>query len=113
VNSVRELFPDRKIKGIFQPHLFSRTKDHMNEFADSLSKLDEVTLLEIYPAREQPIAGINSSALLERITASTKSLKSKAEALEAIIPSNTDVLLTMGAGDIDQLVSPIKHKLAP
>ena len=111
VNSVRELFPGRKVKGIFQPHLFSRTKDHLNEFAASLSQLDEVTLLEIYPARELPIQGINSSALLEKITSTTKNLMSKAEALETIIPSQTDVLLTMGAGDIDQLVSPIKQKL--
>ena len=111
VNSVRELFPGRKVKGIFQPHLFSRTKDHMAEFAQTLSTLDEVTLLEIYPAREEPIAGITSSALLEKITASQKSLQSKTAILDSITRSNVDVLLTMGAGDIDQLVSHIKAKL--
>jgi len=111
VNSVRELFPGRKVKGIFQPHLFSRTKDHMAEFAQTLSALDEVTLLEIYPAREEPMAGITSSVLLAKITAANKNLQSKTDILDSIIRENTDVLLTMGAGDIDQLVSPIKAKL--
>jgi len=111
LNSVRELFPGRKVKAVFQPHLFSRTKDHMNEFAQTLSTLDEVTLLEIYPAREEPIAGITSSALLEKITAKLKNLQDKASVLNAITKENTDVLLTLGAGDIDQLVSPIKAKL--
>ena len=111
VNSVRELFPGRKVKGIFQPHLFSRTKDHMSEFAKSLSGLDEVTLLDIYPAREEPIAGITSSALLERINSGNKQLVSKASAVDQLSTGNVDVLLTMGAGDIDQLVAPIKQKL--
>jgi len=111
VNSVRELFPGRKVKGIFQPHLFSRTKDHMNEFAQTLSTLDEVTLLDIYPAREEPIDGITSSALLEKITAQKKNLETKSATLDSITRGSVDVLLTMGAGDIDQLVSPIKAKL--
>jgi UDP-N-acetylmuramate--alanine ligase len=111
VNSVRELFPGRKVTGIFQPHLFSRTKEHMTEFAQTLSTLDEVTLLDIYPAREEPIAGITSSALLEKITSEQKSLATKTAVLDSITRSNLDVLLTMGAGDIDQLVSPIKAKL--
>ena len=111
VNSVRELFPGRKVHGIFQPHLFSRTKDHMNEFAQTLSTLDEVTLLEIYPAREEPIAGVTSSALLQMITAAYKHLRTPAEVLNAVTPASTDVLVTMGAGNIDQLVSPIKQKL--
>lgn len=111
IGSVRELFPGRKVKGIFQPHLFSRTKDHMNEFASSLSQLDEVTLLEIYPAREEAIPGITSSALLERISNPTKELVSKQAVVDGLSASELDVLLTMGAGDIDQLVSPIKQKL--
>ena len=111
LNSVRELFPGRKVKGIFQPHLFSRTQDHMDEFARTLSTLDEVVLLEIYPAREEPIAGITSSALLEKITAKHKNLQDKASVLNSITKENTDVLLTLGAGDIDQLVSPITAKL--
>lgn len=111
VNSVRELFPGRKVKGIFQPHLFSRTKDHMNEFAHSLSELDEVTLLDIYPAREKPIEGITSSVLLEKIESKTKDLLDKSAVIDGISASKIDVLLTMGAGDIDQLVAPIKQKL--
>ncbi len=111
VNSVRELFPGRKVKGIFQPHLFSRTKDHMTEFASSLSELDEVTLLDIYPAREEPMPGITSSVLLSQINAPSKELVSKTAAVEGVSIDNVDVLLTMGAGDIDQLVAPIKHKL--
>ncbi len=112
IGSVRELFPGRKVKGIFQPHLFSRTKDHMSEFATSLSALDEVTLLDIYPAREEPIAGITSSVLLDKITITQKELSSKQEVVDSLSPAEIDVLLTMGAGDIDQLVSPIKKKLA-
>ena len=111
INSVRELFPGRTVKGIFQPHLFSRTKDHMTEFARSLSSLDEVVLLDIYPAREEPIPGITSSALLEQISAPQKRLLGKSEVVESLSRSNTEVLITMGAGDIDQLVSPIKTKL--
>lgn len=112
IGSVRELFPGRKVKGIFQPHLFSRTQDHMNEFANSLSQLDEVTLLEIYPAREEAIPGVTSSALLERISNPAKELVSKQAAVDALSIAELDVLLTMGAGDIDQLVAPIKKKLA-
>jgi UDP-N-acetylmuramate--alanine ligase len=111
VSSVKELFPDRKIKGIFQPHLFSRTKDHMSGFAESLSQMDEVILLDIYPAREKPIEGITSSVLLEKIASKDKQMLSKHEAVENISTENTDVLLTLGAGDIDQLVGPIKTKL--
>ncbi len=113
VNSVRELFPERKIKGIFQPHLFSRTRDHMDAFAESLSQMDEVILLDIYPAREKPIEGITSDALLEHITIKDKQLLTKNEAVHCIANQNTDVLLTLGAGDIDQLVEPIKTKLKP
>lgn len=112
IGSVRELFPGRRVKGIFQPHLFSRTKDHMSEFATSLSALDEVTLLDIYPAREEPIPGITSDVLLDRITVTEKELQTKEAAVEALSTDNLDVLLTMGAGDIHQLVSPIKKKLA-
>lgn len=112
IGSVRKLFPGRKVKGIFQPHLFSRTQDHMNEFANSLSQLDEITLLEIYPAREEAIPGVTSSALLERISNPAKELVSKQAAVDTLSVAELDVLLTMGAGDIDQLVAPIKKKLA-
>ena len=84
----------------------------MSEFATSLSALDEVTLLDIYPAREEPIAGITSNVLLDKITSAQKELRSKQEVVDSLSPADIDVLLTMGAGDIDQLVSPIKKKLA-
>jgi len=112
INSVRELFPERKIKGVFQPHLFSRTKDHMDQFAASLSKLDEVILLDIYPAREKPIAGISSAVLLDKISNQNKQLLDNEEVISSIDSENTDILLTLGAGDIDQIVKPLIQKLS-
>lgn len=111
IGSVRELFPGRRVKGIFQPHLFSRTQDHMQDFAKTLSTLDEVALLDIYPAREEPIEGVTSEALLQIITLEAKALLSKQAVINDLNPEQVDVLLTMGAGDIDQLVNPIKQKL--
>lgn len=111
IESVRLMYPKRKIKGIFQPHLFSRTKDFLDDFAAELSKLDEVLLMPIYPARELPIPGITSDVLLEKITNSNKRLVSPAEAIESISVENSDVLLTIGAGDIDRIVDGIKDKL--
>jgi UDP-N-acetylmuramate--alanine ligase len=112
INSAREMWPGRTVKGIFQPHLFSRTKDHMEGFGQSLSLLDEVVLLDIYPAREKPMAGITSAALLEHVSQPNKKLLSKEDVLRGISRKNTDVLLTLGAGDIDQLVQPIKSTLS-
>lgn len=111
IGSVREMFPGRRITGVFQPHLFSRTRDFANEFAAALSKLDEVILLEIYPAREEPIEGISSEMLLEMITAPKKLLLAGEEMVERMRENKTDVLLTMGAGDIDQFVEPLKKAL--
>lgn len=111
IQSVRALYPNRKIKAVFQPHLYSRTKDHMAEFAHTLSSVDEVILLDIYPAREAPITGVTSEALLEQISAKHKSLQSKSTVVDTIAPDNTDILLTLGAGDIHQLVNPLKNKL--
>jgi len=111
INSVRELFPERKIKGIFQPHLFTRTRDHLQGFAESLSLMDEVVLLDIYPAREKPIAGVTSAAILKNINIKNKHLFTKKQAVENIEKATTDVLLTLGAGDIDRLVDPIIQKL--
>jgi UDP-N-acetylmuramate--alanine ligase len=111
IESVRLMYPKRKIKGIFQPHLFSRTKDFLDDFAEELSKLDEVLLLPIYPARELPIPGITSDVLLEKIANSNKRLVSPVEAIESISFENSDVLLTIGAGDIDRIVDGIKVKL--
>jgi len=111
INSVRNLYKDKKITGIFQPHLFSRTKDFADEFAKSLELLDEVILLDIYPARELPIAGVSSQMLLDKINTKNKFLVQKSEILDFLKSRELEVLLTLGAGDIDQLVEPIENLL--
>lgn len=111
ISSVKELFPGKKVTGIFQPHLFSRTRDFADEFARSLELLDEVVLLDIYPAREKPIPGISSAMLLEKIRGQKKFLYSKQELVSKIVQHDFDVLVAMGAGDIDQLVEPIERSL--
>jgi len=109
INSARAMFPGRKLTGIFQPHLFSRTRDFAAAFAKSLSMLDEVLLLPIYPAREQPIPGIDSQMLLSMIDIESKHLVQKTDFPGCFAGRSTDVLLTMGAGDIDTLVEPIEN----
>nr|WP_255488010.1 UDP-N-acetylmuramate--L-alanine ligase [Pontibacter sp. KCTC 32443] len=112
MSSVRALYPNKRIKVIFQPHLYTRTRDFANEFAESLSKADEVVLLDIYPAREKPIPGVTSEMLLERITCPVKSLITKAEIVDKLaLNIDFEVLATIGAGDIDTLVKPIKNIL--
>jgi UDP-N-acetylmuramate--alanine ligase len=111
VNSVRAMFPGRKITGIFQPHLFSRTKDFSAGFAESLQLLDEVILLDIYPAREKPVEGVTSALILEQIKLDEKSLCAKEKLLAKLKGKDHQIILTIGAGDIDQLVQPIKQML--
>ncbi len=111
ITSVRELYPDRKLTGVFQPHLFTRTRDFADGFAESLSLLDEVILLDIYPAREQPIEGVTSGMLLDKITAKSKMICTKQELVPELKKRELEVLLTVGAGDIDMLVEPIKKAL--
>ena len=111
ITSVKQLYPDKKITGIFQPHLFSRTKDFADDFAKALSLLDGLILMEIYPARELPIEGVTSSMLLDKIELPDKILCSKQQVLDEINRRNVEVLVTLGAGDIDQLVQPIKNIL--
>jgi UDP-N-acetylmuramate--alanine ligase len=111
ISSAKRIYPGKKLTGIFQPHLFSRTRDFADEFAKSLSLLDEVILLEIYPAREKPIEGINAAMLLNKIDCSSKRLLSKSELFEFLKINKPEVLLTMGAGDIDTLVEPIEELL--
>jgi len=108
LNSIKQLYPNKKITGIFQPHLYSRTRDFAAEFSTSLSLLDDVILMEIYPARELPIAGITSAMLLSKIDCNTKQILNTDEILEYIRTNNIEVLVTIGAGDIDQLVGPIE-----
>lgn len=109
--SIRELFPGKKVTGIFQPHLFSRTRDFAEGFAQSLALLDELILMEIYPARELPIPGIDSDYLLGLIDMENKVKLGTDEILEVVEKRNPEILVTLGAGDIDQLVDPIKRKL--
>lgn len=111
VSSVRLLYPNQKITGVFQPHLFTRTRDFFNEFAKELSKLDEVILLPIYPAREEPISGINSNALLDKIDLPFKEVLSPANAVSKLIKYESGVILTIGAGDIDRIVPQLKEGL--
>ena len=96
---------------IFQPHLFSRTKDFADGFANSLSKFDEVLLLDIYPARELPIEGITSNWLLDKMTNNDKKVVSKSDLITEILKSEARIIVTIGAGDIGELVPSIKRAL--
>ncbi|MEP2509349.1 MAG: cyanophycin synthetase, partial [Reichenbachiella sp.] len=111
LESVRALYPNKKITAIFQPHLFTRTRDFVDGFAESLSMADHVILLDIYPARELPIPGVNSEMIKEKMT--NKSIRTyiKDDVLEYFDNHTPEVLLTIGAGNIDTLVSPIKKRL--
>jgi UDP-N-acetylmuramate--alanine ligase len=109
--SLKEYFGQRKITGIFQPHLFTRTRDYADGFAEILDKLDEVILLPVYPAREMPIPGISSEMILSRMKNSNKRLLAMNDVLSELDPEKLDVLVTIGAGDIDTLVEPIEMKL--
>ncbi len=109
VSSVKDLFPDKKITGVFQPHLYSRTRDFADEFASSLDMLDNAILLDIYPARELPIEGIDSQMLLNKMKLTNKQLVSKSKLLDVLGSLDPEILLTIGAGDIDQMVEPIKQ----
>ncbi|MGB1306094.1 MAG: UDP-N-acetylmuramate--L-alanine ligase [Flavobacteriales bacterium] len=107
--ATKELFPEKKITVVFQPHLYSRTRDFAAEFGDSLSLADEVLLLDIYPAREMPIEGVNSEMLLTQVVDCEKSLLKKSDLVEELTNPKRELLLTLGAGDIDQFVEPLKH----
>ncbi len=107
IDAVKEIFPGKKICGIFQPHLYSRTRDFAKEFAEELSKLDSLFLLPIYPAREEPIKGVSSKIIYDLCTCKKTKLCKKNEIFELIEKENPDLLLTMGAGDIDNLIKPL------
>ncbi|RXK50776.1 UDP-N-acetylmuramate--L-alanine ligase [Aquirufa rosea] len=111
LKSVKALYPDEKIVAIFQPHLFSRTRDFLNDFAQSLSLADELYLLDIYPARELPIPGVSSEKLLDKINLKQKQCISKEGLVEAIKKEKPALLVTMGAGDIDLLLTDLKAAL--
>lgn len=109
--AIKQLYEDKKVLAIFQPHLFSRTRDFIDDFAISLSKFDEIALMEIYPARELPIEGITSQLLLDKIKNPNKILLQKDEVLHYIEQKEFDVLVTIGAGDIGEMVEEIAQKV--
>ena len=111
ITSVKEYFAGRKLTGIFQPHLYTRTRDHAEGFAAILDELDETILLPIYPAREKPIPGVTSEIIYNRMKSGNKRLASMDDIPDILDFSRMDVLLTIGAGDIDKLVFPIEEKI--
>lgn len=111
VDSVREMYPKQNVLGVFQPHLYSRTRDFVADFAQSLSRFDELILLDIYPARELPIKGVNSKWLLEKISCKNKQLSSKENLVDNILKSNAQIIVVIGAGDIGEEIENIKKSL--
>ena len=109
--AVSELYPGQKVLAIFQPHLFSRTKDFADDFAKSLSQFDEVVLLDIYPARELPMEGITSQWLMNKMTNEDKKLVSKDDLIPTILASDSRIIVTIGAGDLGEMVPSIKKAL--
>ncbi|MEW4923702.1 UDP-N-acetylmuramate--L-alanine ligase [Algibacter sp. 2305UL17-15] len=110
--AVREMYPDKKVLAIFQPHLYSRTRDFIDDFAKSLSQFDELLLLDIYPARELPIEGVTSTWLLNKIENPNKKLVNKSDLISEIHKSEAQAILTIGAGDIGEEVKHIKKELS-
>lgn len=106
--SIKKLYSNKKITGIFQPHLYSRTRDFADEFATSLSLLDELILLDVYPAREEPIEGVSSQLIFDKVTIKNKTLCSKDNVLSLLQKGHHEVLVTLGAGDIDTLLPEIE-----
>jgi UDP-N-acetylmuramate--alanine ligase len=111
IQSVKELYPGKRVTGVFQPHLYSRTQDFAEGFARSLDLLDEAILLDIYPAREKPIQGVTSRLILDLMKNKNKNLVKKDKLISVLEIKRPELLLTMGAGDIDQLVEPIESQM--
>ncbi|MCK5134774.1 MAG: UDP-N-acetylmuramate--L-alanine ligase [Bacteroidales bacterium] len=109
LTSVKALFPERRLTGIFQPHLYSRTRDFADEFAESLEMLDVLILMDIYPAREEPIPGVSASLIFDRVGLKEKLLVSRGQLLRVVREQDPELLVTMGAGDINQFVGPIRE----
>lgn len=110
-DAVRQLYPHKKLTVIFQPHLYSRTRDFADDFAKVLSTADDIILLEIYPAREQPIEGVSSQMLLDKISHDTKQICGKDLVVDLVKSKSPELILTVGAGDIDTLIAPLKNAL--
>jgi UDP-N-acetylmuramate--alanine ligase len=111
IESVQELYPGKKVLGVFQPHLYSRTKDFAGGFAESLDLLDEVIVLDIYPAREEPIAGVSAEMIVDKMNTNRKSVASLSNIVDVLKDKEFDVLLTMGAGNIDRIVGDVEKML--
>lgn len=111
LDSIQLIYPNLPVIGLFQPHLFSRTRDFMQGFAEQLSRVDDLVLLPIYPAREEPIAGITSDALLDLCSNERKAVRSASDAMEYAGNREEGVVLTIGAGDIDRIVNPLRERL--
>ena len=111
ISSVKRLYPDKKLTTIFQPHLYTRTRDFADGFAEALDMTDELLMLDIYPARELPIEGVNSDMIMQRMLLADKHKYSMQEAVEKVRKEQPELLLTVGAGDIDTLVQPLKQAL--
>ena len=112
LSAIRASFPNKKLTLVFQPHLFTRTRDFMEDFASALAMADDLILLDIYPAREKPIEGITSNVLLDKITLEHKCLIEKKNLLETIEKRKPELLVTMGAGDIDRFVEPLQDLIS-
>lgn len=111
ISSVRGIFHGRKITAVFQPHLYTRTRDFATEFARALSGVDKLILLDIYPARELPIPGVTSELIFKDVTAPEKVMLTKGELMDYLSTESIDVLMTIGAGDIDRFIEPITKLL--
>lgn len=111
ISSIREIFPGRKLTAVFQPHLYTRTRDFAEGFAQALSKVDKLILLDIYPAREEPIPGVSSSLIFDRVTAPEKVLIRKEALMDLLEEERLDVLATFGAGNVDRYIEPITEML--
>ena len=111
ISSMRDIFPGRKLTAIFQPHLYTRTRDFADGFAEALSKVDKLILLDIYPAREEPIPGVTSEIIYDKVTAPEKVLLKKEELMGYLEKEPVDVLVTFGAGNIDRFIEPIEDML--
>lgn len=109
ISSIRDIYPGRKILGIFQPHLYTRTRDFADDFAVALSGLDSLIMLPIYPAREEPIEGVCSEMILDKVTIADKTIVPKEKLMETVASRDVDVLVTFGAGDIDRFVKPFEE----
>lgn len=111
VSSMRDIFPGRKLTAIFQPHLYTRTRDFADEFAEALSAVDKLILLDIYPAREEPIPGVTSQIIFDKVTAPEKVIMVKEDLMEYLENEPVDTLITFGAGNIDRFIGPITKML--